>query len=88
MVKGISKRVVVVRSPGNGMFEQAIFIVKGEGEASGCTADDIIKEACTAAETYSKKNRKKNFLSELPAPVFALFGAIGTAIVWAVTLLI
>ena len=31
MVKGVTRQVVVVRSPDPELFEQAIFIVRGDG---------------------------------------------------------
>lgn len=50
MVKGISRRVVVVRPENDHVFEQAIFIVR-DGEQRG---QDILKEACMVAERYLK----------------------------------
>lgn len=48
MVKGISRRVVVVRSDDETVFEQAIFIVR-----DGATQKkDILREACAVAERY------------------------------------
>lgn len=89
MVKGISKRVVVVRSPGNGMFEQAIFILKGEQTGKDYSSDDIIREACMAAENYSRAaSRKKKRAEAIPPMVFVVLGAVMTAAVWAVTLFI
>lgn len=56
VVKGTSKRVVVVKSPDSRVFEQAIFIVredflKGRG---GGTQPDIIREAQQVADRYIK----------------------------------
>ncbi len=38
MVKGISRRVVVVDSPDQRFFEQAIFIVRNDAAGEGVTA--------------------------------------------------
>ena len=70
MVKGISKRVIMVKTPVNNVFEQAIFILK-ENAFSGTSvkSSDIIAEAKAVADDYvrthcSKKRRhiKKNFI--------------------------
>jgi len=56
MVKGVSRRVVVVKSPNKRLFEEAIFILSEEAlRAGGITAEDIISEACTIASTYVRK---------------------------------
>ena len=34
-VKGVARRVVIVRSPAESVFEEAIFIVREEAERSG-----------------------------------------------------
>ena len=46
MVKGISKQVIVVRSPDPRFFEQAIFIVREDALGrEGVTDEEILKEA-------------------------------------------
>ena len=90
MVKGVSKRVVVVREPGNGMFEQAIFIIKNEENLKNYSAEEMIKEACITAELYTERTsgRGRDFMEKVPAPIFALLGAAVTAIIWGVTVLL
>lgn len=53
MVKGVSKRVIVVKAPVHGIFEQAIFFI-GDGAFSGTEVDaeNILKEACAVADNY------------------------------------
>ena len=48
MVKGVSKRVVVVRPDDSRFFEQAFFIVREGRTASG----DALREACALAARY------------------------------------
>ena len=43
MVKGITKQAVLVRSPDPELFEQAIFIVRGE--RGDVTPEDILRQA-------------------------------------------
>ena len=45
MVKGISRRVVVVDSPDQRFFEQAIFIVRNDAVGGGVTAGELVEEA-------------------------------------------
>ena len=42
MVKGISRRVVVVDSPDQRFFEQAIFIVRNDAAGEGVTARELV----------------------------------------------
>ena len=50
MVKGTSRRVVVVDSPDPKLFEQAIFIVKNDAfSKEGVTSQQILGEACRIA---------------------------------------
>jgi hypothetical protein len=84
VVKGLSRRVVMVRYPEAGVFEQALFVVRDDAAASrGVTADDVLAEACRIAQrqSFSKKRRNR------PPLVYMLFGAGGVGIAWAVSLL-
>jgi RNA 3'-terminal phosphate cyclase len=90
VVKGINKRAVIIRPSDKGIFEEAIFIVRGEalGE-KGLTADDIIREACRAADSYMKNSGAKQCgLSRIPPPLFMFVGAAVTAVAWLITSLL
>ena len=55
MVKGITRQVILVKSPDPKLFEEAIFIVKEEALArEGVDAEHILKEARQAADGYLK----------------------------------
>lgn len=82
MVKGVSKRVIVIKSPDRRIFDEAIFIVR-EDVTSKVTGDDILKEAQDVAGKYVKTHIKKGFFSRLSPPAAAFFGAGLTAAVWA-----
>ena len=43
MVKGVSRQVIVVRSPDEKLFEQAIFILKED--APGVTDEELLRQA-------------------------------------------
>lgn len=57
MVKGTARRVIVVRSPDERLFEQAIFLLKEDAlTAQGVTAQQIVQEAKEVADSYLRKN--------------------------------
>ena len=70
MVKGITRQVILVKSPDPRLFEEAIFIVKEEALArEGVTAEHVLKEARRAADGYLKQGKAWNRrLERLPAP--------------------
>jgi hypothetical protein len=83
VVKGVCRRVIVIKSPELHLFDEAIFIVKEEAlRAGGVTGEEIIRQAQQVADNYVRFHIKKSWLSKLPAPVFAAFGAGITALVW------
>ena len=52
MVKGTSRRVIVVDSPDPNLFEQAIFIVKNDVfSQEGVTSQQVLGEACRIARS-------------------------------------
>lgn len=75
MVKGTSKRVIVVRSPDPDCFEEAIFIVKDDSELSkGITKDRLLAEACRAAESCIGEKHKRGVPTWLVVSISALCG--------------
>ena len=78
MVKGISRRVVVVDSPDQRFFEQAIFIVRNDAAGEGVTARELVEEARRVARNYAGGDHGR-YLS--PA-VYTLMGAAGIGLVW------
>ena len=89
MVKGVSRRVIVIKSPKLHLFDEAIFIVKEDALREGAvTGDEIIKQAQEVADNYVRQHLRKRCLSRIPAPAFAAFGAAFTAAIWLITQLI
>ena len=77
MVQGVSRQVMVVRSPDPRFFEQAIFIVKEDAFKKGVTADEVLQEARRAADGYLRKNTRWNKLwRRVPGPVYAAAGRL------------
>lgn len=77
MVKGVSRRVIVVRSPDPRFFEEAIFIVKEDLTAKeGINSQELLKEAQSVADSYIKSHvYKRKILSKFSAPILVAAGA-------------
>ena len=70
MVKGITRQVILVKSPDPKLFEEAIFIVKEEALArEGVSADQVIREARQAGR-------------QLPGPAWGAAGAVLASLAW------
>ena len=84
MVKGISRRVVVVDSSDQRYFEQAIFIVRNDAAGGGVTARDLVEEARRVARNYASGDHAKNGWTwrEWPPAVYTMLGAGGIGLVW------
>lgn len=88
MIKGISRRVIVVKSPDRRFFEEAIFIVReGVIGPGGITADRVVEEARRVADGFVKK-RKNRWWHRIPAPGYAALGALGATVVWYVGMMV
>ena len=58
MVKGVSRRVVVVRCPETKYFDEAIFMVREEA-MEGMSPEQVLREACKVADQYVKDHTEK-----------------------------
>lgn len=85
MVKGISRQVIVVRSPDPKLFEQAIFILREDALGKGGVSDRaILREARQAAGSFLPQAAGKR-MTEV---AWAGLGALVTGLVWLVTVLV
>ena len=85
MVRGISRRVIVVDSPDKRFFEQAIFIVRNDVfEQENFSSRRILDEACRVAGAYAKTHTrvKRRIFPPLPAPLYAVLGGVVMGAVW------
>ena len=84
MVKGITRQVILVKSPDPRLFEEAIFLVKEEALArEGVDAERVLKEAKQAADGYQKQGKAWNRrLERLPAPAWGAAGAAAASLGW------
>ena len=89
MVKGTSRRVIVVDSPDTDLFEQAIFIVRNDAmDRGGVTAQQLVDEACRVARSCSRSHVSTGSAFH-NRPVF--WGTVGvgiTALTWLLSVLI
>lgn len=85
MVKGTSRRVVVVDSPDPHLFEQAIFILRKDAlDRQGVSSKDVIAEAAEVAAHCAKGMKVRQHLrfSSLPRWLCTLAGAGGISLIW------
>ena len=88
MIKGVSRRVVVVKAPDPRFFEEAIFILREEALAKdGVTAEQVVDEARRVADGFTQKNRPA-WTRHLPAAGYIALGALISTICWAVALVL
>lgn len=87
MVKGINKRVIVVKAPDPRLFEQAIFIMREDAFAEGVSAEQVLEEAQKAAKSYVRGNTQVGrWIRFLPAPAWAAAGALAATAAWSLAL--
>lgn len=90
MVKGVARRVIVVKAPDPKLFEQAIFIMREDAfSREGVSADQILREARQVADGYVRRNSPlARALRRLPAPAYAAAGALAATAAWAIALIV
>lgn len=89
MVKGISRRVVVVDSPDRRYFEQAIFIVRNDAAGEGVTSRELVEEARRVAHSYVAGGSRFGRAWRALNPVaYALMGAGAIGLIWLAAALI
>ena len=88
MVKGVSRRVIVIKSPDKNVFEEAIFIVREDALRKGVTRDELVREAQQVSNEYLSANKKKKSTKKLPGLVYALMGAGAFTVIYCIMQLI
>lgn len=84
MVKGITRQVILVKSPDPKLFEEAIFLVREEAlQREGVTADQVIRQAQQAADSYLKGHRRLDKGGGgWPGPLWGALGAMAASALW------
>ena len=88
MVKGISRRVVVVEAPDQRFFEQAIFIVRNDAAGKGVTSRELVEEARRVAKNYAGGGKNGCRRGEWNPAFYVLMGAAAIGLVWMIVSLI
>jgi hypothetical protein len=81
LVKGISRQVIVVKSPEPKLFDQAIFIRRDDIPKEGITDEMLLKEAKFAATGWRQR-------FPLTGPLWACGRAACTGLLWLLTTLV
>lgn len=83
MVKGVGRRVVVVKSPDPKLFEQAIFLLREDTAPDGAPEEQVLKQAQQVANSYllrsSPQGRRRRVLVPL---LFTLLGGVVASAGW------
>ena len=85
MVKGISRQVIVVHSPDQKLFDQAIFILNDEAVVKGVTDEMLLKSANKLLHSSTKGKRPSLFAY---GSVWAGIGALATGLIWLLSVIV
>ncbi len=82
MVKGVCRRVIIVRSPDTKLFEQAVFLMRED--APEMTDDDVLRQACLVAErsAHGRDAPKKTPRRRWRSVGWMLLGAAVMGLAW------
>ena len=80
MVKGISRRVIVVDSPDPQIFEQAIFILRTDG--GGVSSQQLVYQAVRIAKNYARCQGLPRRRVRVPGWLWAAIGAAAIGLTW------
>lgn len=80
MVKGISRRVIVVDSPDRQIFEQAIFILRTDG--GGVSSQQLVDQAVRIAKNYARCQGLPRRRVRVPGWLWAAIGAAAIGLTW------
>lgn len=81
MVKGISRRVVVVDSPDPNLFEQAIFIIRNDS-VDGISSQQLVDQAVRIAKSYARTHTPPRKRFRFTPVMAALSGAAAIGLIW------
>ena len=87
MVKGTTRRVIVVKPPNKKLFEEAVFFLRQDSDI-GVTGDEIIAEAQSVARSFLRENAVPPKFRKIRNAVFFALGVLSASAVWAAVLLI
>ena len=84
MVKGVSRQVIVVKSPDPKLFDEAVFFLREDALSSAPAPEEIIRQARQAADSYLRRSAPRHLPDgHVPGPVWGAAGAAAASLVWA-----
>ena len=86
MVKGVSRRVIVVDSPDPRIFEQAIFILPTDG--GGVSSRQLVDQAVRVAKSYARTHGVSQRGFHMTPPLWMAAGSAVIGAVWAAVALL
>ncbi len=84
MVKGINKRVVVLKAPDTELFEEAIFLIRDDALKKGVTKAELLREAQRVAGGKGEC-KPAGFFKRWRLPLAAAAGAGLTGLLWIIS---
>jgi len=86
MVKGLSRKVIIVKSPDPKIFEQAIFIVRDDYlMTNGVGQKELLRQANRAANGYVQEAYGWRRFKNVHPIVSGLLGASSVLLIWVVS---
>lgn len=83
MVKGVARRVVVVKSPDPKQFEQAIFLLREDAISGEAPEEQVLRQAQQVANDYLRQSAPRRKGRRFLAPaLFTLAGALTASLFW------
>lgn len=86
LVKGVSRRVIVVDSPDPRIFEQAIFILSSDG--GGVSQQQLVDQAVRVAKSYVRTHDAPKRGFRMSAPLWMAAGSAVIGVAWALCALL
>ena len=86
MVKGLSRRVIVVDSPDPHIFEQAIFILRTDG--GGVSSQQLVDQAVRVAKSYARTHGIPQRSFHMTPPLWMAAGSAVIGAIWAAVALL
>lgn len=87
MVRGITRQVIVLKSPDTRLFEEALFLLREDAlEKHGITERELLEEARRIARSYAPERKMRT--RTLPPLFYLLAGAAPVGLAWLLNALI
>lgn len=83
MVKGVGRRVVVVKSPDPKLFEEAIFLLREDAASEDAPEEQVLKQAQQVANSYLLRSTPQGKRRRVLVPLlFTLLGVAAASAGW------